>query len=934
MHQSIPTFFSSVFNAVFNLRIFIIVVLLAADGLLYGLLRSSYVSDFQKTCVYELREYRGEQMNRMAVIHSIAAAGYIQLEKLMGTSPTDEEILDWIRRFLVQAEMMLGSKNGLNVRAAVGGRAIAIPELTPWLTSDYNLESRDWYIQAKRTEQPIVSNVYQEFKTGRPVITVTRYNRARDLMFVLDLYPAEVELPSVATEAGARGSFFLTDAEGKTFLKNSSFSTSFQIYADYVPKWLEQLRARDKLEDLITAPGPNSPYVSVYGSQLPHGGWVLHAVPTTELDRELKTLNAVFFGGTLALILAVLWGLVRISETDRRLKRVSNTVTAMISSSELVATVNVRTGRYELLSGNARVRRMLPEFGNYALLLAHLHRYVLSNLEEFDEHMTLAGLRRLYEEGAHTFGGTFEYEDQHGGRSWMCLALLLDKTLLPDEVLVRMTDATDQHRREAAQTELLKAALEASRRSERSKQLFFHSMSHEMRTPLNAICNMTAIAERALERGTDAANLGKTKNALEHIRHGANLLLKLVNDLLALAAAREGNQTAELRPFLLAPFVEKIAHVFDVAAKKEEKHFLTDFSGLEVAVESDPVRIELVLNNLLSNAVKYTPPGRTIRFTAEHLPREGADVFRFFVRDEGIGMSDEFLKTIFEPYARERRYANREVQGTGLGMPIVKALLQILEGDVRIESVVNHGTTVIVTLPLRILTQEEKRALEAALNGSDGSDGSDGSVGSVGTGTPHLPPAAVLFDAADTAAGTRAIESVMPEAASGNEPEKGATTEPADVKGDEKAPEKATEKTDGVSGEKPKPLCLIVEDNFINQEVLAELLDELGCRSETAENGRAALERFDASTPGEIDLVLMDINMPEMNGLEAAAAIRARAGMRPDAVALPIVAVTANVDFEDINAIYEAGMNGHLAKPVDFGKLRDAVEKFTGWRGN
>ena len=174
----------------------------------------------------------------------------------------------------------------------------------------------------------------------------------------------------------------------------------------------------------------------------------------------------------------------------------------------------------------------------------------------------------------------------------------------------------------------------------------------------------------------------------------------------------------------------------------------------------------------------------------------------------------------------------------------------------------------------------------------------------------------------------------MPEAASGNEPEKGATTEPADVKGDEKAPEKATEKTDGVSGEKPKPLCLIVEDNFINQEVLAELLDELGCRSETAENGRAALERFDASTPGEIDLVLMDINMPEMNGLEAAAAIRARAGMRPDAVALPIVAVTANVDFEDINAIYEAGMNGHLAKPVDFGKLRDAVEKFTGWRGN
>lgn len=904
MHQSIPTFFRRVFNAVFNLRIFIIVVLLAADGLLYGVLRSSYVNDFQKIGVYELREYRGEQLNRMAVIRSIAAAGHIQLERLMNTSPADEEILEWIRRFLVQAGTMLGSKDGLNVSAVVKGRVISIPELTPWFTPDYDIESRAWFLQAKATEEPVVSNVYQEFNTGRPVITVTRYDRAKDLMFVFDLYPAEIDLPSVATDEGARGSFFLTDAEGKTFLKNSSYSTSFTDYGKYVPMWVERLRAREKLEDLIIAPGPNSPLVSVYGSPLPHGGWVLHAVPTTELDRELKTLNAVFFGGTLALILAVLWGLVRISETDRRLKRASNTVSAMIGSSELVATVNVRTGHYELLSGNARVKRMLPEFGNYALLLAHFHRYVLSNLEEFDEHMTLAGLRRLYEEGTHTFGGTFEYEDQRGGRSWMSLALLLDKTLLPDEVLVRMTDATDQHRRDAAQTELLKTALEASRRSERSKQLFFHSMSHEMRTPLNAICNMTAIAERALARGTNAANLGKTKNALEHIRHGANLLLKLVNDLLELATAREGNQTAELRPFLLAPFVEKIAHVFDVAAREETKRFLTDFSGLEVAVESDPMRIELVLNNLLSNAVKYTPPGRTIRFTAEHLPREGADVFRFVIRDEGIGMSEDFLKTIFEPYARERRYANREVQGTGLGMPIVKALLQILEGSVRIESVVNKGTTVIVTLPLRILTPEEKRALEAALNGSNSSAGSVPSAAAV----PHFPPASVVLGTTEAAS--------------------------ADNSTDAKTEEKTDEKTTGVSDKKEKPLCLIVEDNFINREVLAELLDELGCRSETAENGRVAVEQFDASTPGEIDLVLMDINMPEMNGLEAAAAIRARAGVRPDAVALPIVAVTANVDFEDINAIYEAGMNGHLAKPVDFEKLRDAVEKFTEQRKN
>ena len=891
MYQSLPTHFGRVFNAVFNLRILIITVLLGADAFLYGFMRSSYVQDFRTKGVYELREYRGEQLNRIAVIQSIAAAGYIQLEARIKDNPSDEELLEWLKGFLVQAKTMLGSQDGLNVSAVVEGRVIAIPELTPWLTPDFPLEEREWFIRARTTEEPLVSNVYQEYNSGRPVITVTRYNKAKDLMLVFDLYPAEIDLQSVATAEGARGGFFLTDAKGKTFLKNSSFSTSFSAYSDYVPMWIDRLGKREKPEDLIIAPGPNSPLVSVYGSPLPTGGWVLHAVPTDELDRQLKTLNTVFLGGTLALILVVLWGLVRIGDTDRRLKRVSNTVSAMISSSELVATINVRTGRYELLSGNERVRRLLPQVGPYSTLFEHFHRYVLSNIEDFNRHMMLEGLQQLYDENMRSFGETFEYENQKGERSWMNVALIFDKDLLPDEVIVRMTDTTAQHRREAAQTELLKAALEASRHSERSKQLFFHSMSHEMRTPLNAICNMTAIAERALERGVDEANLKKTKNALEHIRHGANLLLKLVNELLELAAAREDNHTVELQPFRLAPLVEKITQVFDVAARQGDKRFLTSLSGLDVAVESDPVRIELVLNNLLSNAVKYTPPGRTIHFTAERITRENADVFRFVIRDEGIGMSEEFLKTIFEPYARERRYASREIQGTGLGMPVVKALLQILNGSIRIESTLNHGTVVVVRIPLRVLTDDE--------------------AGNLASGSCDAP--------ADTNDATASADTVRAPAPSGTR---------ADASSG--GAETATKHPGTDEGKSLKPLCLIAEDNLINQEVLGELLAELGCRSETADTGREALKRFEASRPGDIALVLMDVNMPEMNGLEATAAIRALAHARPDAASLPIVAVTANVDFEDVNAIYEAGMNGHLAKPIDFAKLRAVVEKFTG----
>ena len=346
-------------------------------------------------------------------------------------------------------------------------------------------------------------------------------------------------------------------------------------------------------------------------------------------------------------------------------------------------------------------------------------------------------------------------------------------------------------------------------------------------------------------------------------------MLALVNDVLDMSRIEHGGDgLLDLAPVDLAALVRSTAALFEVQAQRDGKTVVVETPDEPEIVYADELRMGQVLMNLVSNAMKYTEDDGTVRVSLRRATDDDAlREYQIVVSDDGIGMSEEFLSRIFEPFARETMFSPKDIAGTGLGMPIVKNLVTQMDGDIAIESELGRGTTVTVTLPLRAV---EKRP--------------------DGEGATKGPEGASRASEADAADARKSDSLATP-------PEADAPEEP---------PARAAE----------SPLVLVADDTDINREILQEYLAMLGARTVHARNGREAVEVFARSAPGEIACVFMDMRMPEMDGCEAAEAIRAMD--RPDADSVPIIAITANTAAEDVARTSAAGMNGHVTKPVDF----------------
>ena len=372
-----------------------------------------------------------------------------------------------------------------------------------------------------------------------------------------------------------------------------------------------------------------------------------------------------------------------------------------------------------------------------------------------------------------------------------------------------------------------------------AKDRFFSNISHDMRTPLNAVLGFTALAQ------APGLSCAEKDDYLRKIGSSGRLLLDLVNDTLTLSKAGNGKIQLHPEPCRTDSLAGAILPPTASLAERKGVHFLTDTSGCRRrTILVDRLNAEKIFLNLLTNAIKYTPAGGHVWATVRDEPADAADPGMVFViRDDGIGMSREFLTHIYEPFAQENR-PGYESGGTGLGLAIVRQLVDLMGGTIQVESEIDKGTTVTV----RLYFPEAREAAAA-----------------------EEKPAAAGLDC-----------SVL-------------------------------------RGRK----ILVCEDNALNREIAVALLQSGGMTVRTAENGAAGLEAFSASAAGEFDAVLMDLRMPVMDGLEAARAIRALP--RADAKTVPILAMTADVFGEDIRKCLAAGMNSHLAKPINSDKLMQAL---------
>ena len=419
-------------------------------------------------------------------------------------------------------------------------------------------------------------------------------------------------------------------------------------------------------------------------------------------------------------------------------------------------------------------------------------------------------------------------------------------------------------------------ALRKAEEASVAKTEFLSNMSHDIRTPINGIMGMLDIAEDNFD------NKARVRDCMTKMRGAASHLLSLINDVLDMTKIESGNMQMLDTSFDLRALLESCCSIVEGQIVDRHMTFTKQIGPFwHPYLIGSELHIRQVLINILSNAVKYTPDGGEINFRAkETLFEEGLVHLRMEIKDNGIGMSEEFLQHIFEPFTQEQRSSRTHYKGTGLGMAITKKLVDQMHGSLDVESEPGKGSTFIVRLSLPVGTRPKaepsvvvRHAASAAASGSSWDDAS-----AAGAETAAAAPAAA--------------ETVLPLA--------------------------------GLH-------LLLAEDNELNSEIATALLEEQGASITAVENGRLALEAIQNAAPRTYDAILMDVMMPEMNGLEATRCIRAFEGKGPGE-GTPIIAMTANVFADDVKACLDAGMNSHVGKPLDMKVLIGEILKYTGAR--
>ena len=396
----------------------------------------------------------------------------------------------------------------------------------------------------------------------------------------------------------------------------------------------------------------------------------------------------------------------------------------------------------------------------------------------------------------------------------------------------------------------LAEALDMAREANRSKSTFLANMSHDIRTPMNAIIGITALIEH------DVDNAAKVKEYAKKIEVSSQHLLGLINDVLDMSKIESGKTTLNFVDFSISEMLRRIEILFRPQTDAKNQTLLITKEHIHHEwLNGDSVRLMQVFNNLMSNAIKYTQEGGKIQFFAEECQTNSSVYakFRFIVKDNGIGMSEEFQDKIFDSFTREENSVINKIQGTGLGMAISKNLIQAMGGTIEVKSEKGKGSCFEVIVDFKIAENKE-------------------------------------------------------------------VYQPEQIE-DEKQDETI------LNG-----MCfLCAEDNELNAEILKELLDIEGAKCQICENGEKVVEAFEKSQPGEYDMILMDIQMPVMNGYEATKAIRN--SKHPMAKTIPIIAMTANAFSEDIQQSLSAGMNAHVSKPVEMKVLGKAIQNIKAGRG-
>lgn len=830
-----------------NLWLNVVFLLFFAALTIFSLymMREKLLQNAQQFGTSLTQNYAAEEQNHIDTYSAMMKLGTQYLDQMTENNASEQQIQTWIENFFRKMPQVLAD-NSVDLYAVVEEHIVAA---NPWEgDTSYDFRQTDWYRMAMEANGEVVfTPAYLDVITGKQVITIAQKAHNSDNMLLFDVFPENFHTTDDMQSLPEGSSYYLCDQTGTLLYAHETAAhedTQLQPYVDSLVQRIKE-GSLDPYDASIIGPDGNP--CGVYYYQMSNGWITILTIPFRTVLRELTGIYRLFLLlSSLFLIAAALLS-IRDYRLNRKIRRTDDTVRALGNLYYAIYRVNYKTGMYEAIKCASDTRRQISTTGRYADLLQTIQNVVArSTYEEFVDSFSLENIQQLVHDQVTEFGGDYLRRFENGER-WVNVSILFDKAFAQDEVVLAFREVNREKTQQLEQLELLQNALESSHRSEADKNAFFSNMSHDMRTPLNAIIGLSELAQR------DLNDQDKLKTLLDKILFSGQQLLHLVNDVLEISRMEQGHISLDYHPIDLRQCVEDCVEIFRHQAKKEEKNLSLACDLRHSMVLGDASRISQILNNLLSNAFKYSEPGASITVRLNENNSDKHSSYELSVQDTGIGMSEEFLQHVFEPYARETRFSARSVVGTGLGMAIVHSLVKRMDGEIRVSSELGHGSTFTVTLPLQTVTESETSA--------------------------SMKPAA--------------------------------------------SPTQNESFAFDLRGKK----LLIAEDNEINMEIATEILSMHEVQVVQAWDGQQAVEIFSASQLHEFDAILMDMQMPNMDGCQAAHTIRTLD--RADAATIPIIAVTANAFPEDIAKTQAAGMNAHIVKPIDFTVLCQLLQALT-----
>lgn len=782
-----------------------------------------------------------EEMNISTLETHFNIAGEY-LDEMIAAGDSSDQLQAWLTGYFHKFADAMGM-DVADFYAVVDGRIIAS---NPWEGDEtYPYEETAWYQDALAADGQIVrGKIYQDAITGQLIFTISKSLNSEKNVLAMDVYIQNDSLHNNAQILPEDSSYFLCDENGVLLYSMTKWNVDNQRMQTYMDYLMSGIADGSLLAYDATVQDPEGVTRGIYYQDMSNGWTVIMTMPVEQiLMGEENTVILLLSSVAVVLFLILMFMTVQDMIKSRVMKKADDTAHMLGDSFYSIYRVNVKAGTYECFKLYEDLQGKVPMKGAYPALLEALGPLVTpSTRQTFIDSFSLDSICQRMEQGVADYGGDYQRLFGESYR-WVNIRTLYDPELAPDEVILCFRDVDEEKRRELQHTIILQDALDAAQKSTKSKSEFFSNMSHDMRTPLNAIIGCCNLAEKTRE----TENSQKVWEYIKKIQFSADQLLSLINDILELSRMEAGKNHLDQKELDLSALLLKVADIFQDRAQEEGKRLEINIDLPDPVVMGDEKKLTQIINNLLSNAVKYTDPGGRIYLEARQFSFQQHNKYQVVVEDTGVGMSSTFLEHLFDPYSRETTFSSHPTVGTGLGMSIVKSLVQQMSGEISVDSVLGEGTRFTVTIPLKTIHRSEDASPDHSQEELNAS-----------------------FD--------------------------------------------WTGRT-----------ILAAEDNELNREIITEVLHQFGAEVLTAVNGADALHTFLAAPPFSIDAILMDMQMPEMDGCQAAAAIRSSG--RADSDGIPIIAVTANAFAEDISRTTQAGMNDHVSKPIDTKQLKLLLQK-------